>query len=85
MIRFTARLPVMRTDKPRYFVDDGGNRVWDKSRSENNLPPYPNPTVEKLRKKLTKQKVPFTEETDGNFIIFKSVLPKESNDAKEAK
>ena len=64
MVQFTATLPVLRTN--RYIQGQYSARGVE-------TPPYPNPLVEKLRKKLKKQKLNFTEVSDGEFITFTTI------------
>lgn len=66
-MNFTAKLPVFRTD--------GQKDKWDRYGTYygRRVPPFLNPLVDKLRKKLKKQKVNFTEVSDGEFITFTAI------------
>lgn len=35
--------------------------------------PYPNPAVDRLRKKLKRQRLAHTETAEGDFVVFKAV------------
>ena len=70
MVKFTATLPVFRTDaQPRRWGWKDGEEAYYGKRSA----PFFNPLIEKLRKKLKSQKLNFTEVSDGEFITFTTI------------
>jgi hypothetical protein len=88
MSNFSARLPVMLREQTklvrvtlklwRTLPAEQRQQFRSYKRSGNTyyqrvtLAPYDNPAVLALRKKLKAQRFSYTEQRDGDFIIFKS-------------
>lgn len=82
MVKFTARLPRIRTDRLEGWVYAGradhdartaaGDTCGLKYAGNRN-PPYLNPLIAKMRNKLKEQKVNFTEVSDGEFVTFTTI------------
>lgn len=71
-IKFTATLPIKRTDKLHYWTNGYGKKQFN---FEDECDPYTNPLIEKLIKKLKKVKGQrWTLTRKGNFITITSVI-----------
>ena len=69
-VKFTATLPIMRTDKPGYHAY-AHKKYWH---GDEVCAPYANPLISKLLKKLKKVKGQcWNVKREGNFITITSV------------